>query len=213
MDHQNPYRDPNEEPPVPSPAVPRWKVPRAAVGVGAAAFLAMAGAGAAFAVGGSGPTATTPGSQSNPSAPTPAPGARGHSIRGLPGRSAMLGPRGAVVHGIYTTRTGSGYKTMEIQVGTVQPGNTDSSITVKSSDGYSQTYTIQPSTVVNSQAGGISTVKSGDDVRVQALQQGNGYTATDVTDTSEIGSSRQGFGLTPPEPPGSASPGPVAPGE
>lgn len=184
------------------------------MGVGLAAFLAMAGAGAAFALGGSGSSTTTklsPAASPYGSAATP--GAKGRSMKGLPGGPAMLRGGGALVHGIYTTRTSSGYQTMQIQTGTVNSGNSDTSITVNSPDGYSQTYSIQPSTVVDSQAGGISTVKSGDTVTVQALQQGKGYTATNIVDRTEVGASRRGFGLTAPAPPGGGTPtpGPATP--
>ncbi len=106
-----------------------------------------------------------------------------------------MGP--GVVHGIYTVRNGTGYKTVESQVGTVQSASS-TSLVVVSADNYSQTYTVQASTVVNSQSGGISTVHKGDTVRVEAVQGTSGYTATDIVDTSQIGSSRQGFGFAPP---------------
>lgn len=205
MDQQaNPYHA--EPDPAAAPVTPpsRWKVPRVAVTVGLAAFLGMAGAGVAFAVGGPGGTTSSSGgsssgssSGSGSSAPT-APGPGRWDFGAHRGFGPMGGGPGAVLHGIYTVKNGTGYKTEQIQLGTVEAGNSSTSITVKSQDGYPQTYAVTSSTVVNSQAGGISTVKSGDQVRVEAVQQGNGYTATDIVDMTQISSSRAGFGFAPP---------------
>jgi hypothetical protein len=178
------------------------------VTVGLAAFLAVAGAGVAFAVSGSGGSTSSGSAAASSTSSTTLP-SKGLGPRNGPfGRPGFLmGPgMGGAIHGIYTVRNGTGYKTIEMQIGMVQPGNTTTSLTVKSADGYSQTYVVQPSTVVNSQAGGISTVKSGDNVRIQAVQQGSGYTATDIVDTTQVGSSRQGFGFTGPNPPSNPTP-------
>ena len=145
-------------------------------------------------------------STSTPAVPAAPPAGRhGMGRFGPGGGPGLMG--GGMVHGVFTVRNGTGYRVVEVQTGVVQPGNTSASLTVKSDDGYSQSYTVQPSTVVNSQAGGISTVKSGDRVRVQAVQQGSGYTATDVIDMTQIGSSHQGFGFDPPGPPAGAGTG------
>lgn len=213
MDQEaNPYRDPATPGQPPSSPPTRWRVPRSAVTVGLAAFLGLAGAGVAFAVTGpSGRTASSAtGSLASGTSSTATPGGppAGRHGMGRFGPHAGFGPMGAgVVHGVFTVRNGSGYRVEEVQTGVVQPGNSSTSITVNSADGYSQTYTVQPSTEVNSQAGGISTVKSGDRVRVEALQQGSGYTATDIVDMTQIGSSRQGFGFGPPAPPASGPTG------
>ncbi|HET9076153.1 MAG TPA: hypothetical protein VFN68_04415 [Acidimicrobiales bacterium] len=206
MDHEpNPYRDPSDPAePATTPPGRGWKVPKVAVSVGLAAFLGMAGAGAAFALGGSGGTSTSSGSSGSSTTP----GSGGTAPAG-PGPKAMFrhggfgGPgMGGVLHGVFTTRNGTGFKTVEVQVGTVDTVTGTSSIKVTSADGYSQTYAIQSSTVVNSQANGISTVKHGDSVRVEAVEQGSGYTATDIVDNTRIGASRQGFGFAPPVKPG-----------
>lgn len=185
-------------------------MPRAAVTVGLAAFLGMAGAGVAFAVTGNGssPSTATPGSQSTTptsrpgsSMPGPGPGAGRAGGPGGAERFGLGGPGGPLVHGVFTVRNGSSYKTLEEQSGTVT-GVSSSSITVKSADGYSQTYAVQPSTVVDSQAGGISTVAQNDKVRVEGLQQSAGsFTATNIVDVTKVGSSRQGFGVAPPNAP------------
>jgi hypothetical protein len=115
---------------------------------------------------------------------------------------------GGVVHGQYTVQTGSGYKTVLVQVGSVV-NVSQSSIEVKSSDGYDHTYSVQSSTVVDAQENGISTVAKNDQVRIQAVQQSGQDVATNIVDTTKIGSSRAGFGfghIQPPE--GGALPAP-----
>ena len=206
MDHEaNPYSDPSE-PVNPSPAASpqRWRVPRAALTVGLASFLALAGAGAAFAVGGSGGSSSSSSSSGSSSSSNPSTNAPAVPGRGFHGGPHGFGPMGGmgpgVVHGTFTVRNGTGFKTMEMQVGTVQSVST-TSLVVLSADNVSETYTVQPSTVVNSQSAGISTVKKGDTVRVEAVQSSGGFTATDIMDTTQIQSSRQGFGFTPPAAP------------
>ena len=63
-----------------------------------------------------------------------------------------------MLHGQVTIHSGSGYKTLDVQTGTVTGKVCSTSITVKSSDGYIQTYTVTSSTLVNSQAAGIGCV-------------------------------------------------------
>ena len=101
---------------------------------------------------------------------------------------------GDVVHGQYTVKSGTAYKAVDVQLGTVSAVS-QTSITVVSSDGFSATYAVQPSTVVDSQAGGISSVAKNDQVRIEALVSGNSTTATSVSDITKIGASRKGFGL------------------
>lgn len=158
-----------------------------AVTVGLSAFLGLAGAGVAFAVGGG--SSSVGSSSSTPTTP-PAKGPHGWK-GGPPGR---MGMGGDVVHGQYTVKSGSGYKTMDVQLGTVSTVS-PTSITVTSSDGFSATYAVQPSTVVDSQAGGISSVGNTDLVRIEALVSGKSATATSIVDITKVGDSRKGFGL------------------
>lgn len=196
----------------------RRRIPRAAVTVGLTALLGFGGAGAAFALSGSPSahssaaslaTSTSSGSSSaagSSTAPTKPPaGPRGHFGPGLGG--PMGGPMmgGNVLHGVFTVKTPSGkYMTEETQVGTVESVSS-SSITVKSADGYSQTYDVKSSTIVDSQAGGIGAVASGDSVRISAETQSGTETATSIVDMTKIGASRQAFGLGAPPKPSSTS--------
>jgi hypothetical protein len=120
----------------------------------------------------------------------------------------MLG--GGVVHGTFTVHNGSGYKTVEVQNGTVQSVSA-SQITVASPDGYTHTYTVVPNTIVNAHAGGISSVSTKDEVSVTAIPGKTSDTATNIVDETQLKGSRQFFGFgpgempTPPAPPGSSS--------
>lgn len=180
----SPYED-HHTPPPPSR---RWRVPRAAVAAGLASFLGLAGAGAAFAFTGT-PSRASTSSATTPSTPPSPPHAKmvGPGLRGLPAL-------GGVVHGQYTVASGSGYKTILVQAGTVVTVS-GSSIEVKSADGYDHVYSVVASTVVDAQENGIATVAKGDTVRVQAVQQSGQDVATAIVDTTKVRSSRNGFGL------------------
>jgi hypothetical protein len=101
---------------------------------------------------------------------------------------------GGVVHGEFTVRSGSGYKTEEIQVGTVS-AVTSSSITVASADGYTHTYAVSSTTEVNSQAGGIASVTKNDNVSVTATPVKGTDTAASIVDTTKLQGSRSAFGF------------------
>jgi hypothetical protein len=102
-----------------------------------------------------------------------------------------------VVHGQFTVRTESGgYQTVEVQVGQVGSVST-TAITITSSDGYSHSYAVSPSTIVDSQRDGISSVAAKDQVRVLATQSGGQDTATSIADLTKLQSSRKGFGFAP----------------
>ena len=197
----HPYEPLGTPPTPPPPSRPRWRVPKVAVAVGVTAFLGLGGAGLAFAVGGTGSSGSSPSSSpasspsSTPSSPvTPKTGHPGFGPGGRFGRGFAAGLGGNVVHGEYTVKNGSSYQTVAVQVGQVT-GVSPTSITVKSSDGYTQTYVVQSSTIVDSQSGGISAVQDSDNVNIQSLVQGSKHTATDIVDTTKIGASRKGFGF------------------
>lgn len=103
---------------------------------------------------------------------------------------------GGVLHGEFTVRSGSGYKTEAVQTGSVTAVS-KSSLTVKSSDGYTHTYVVESSTVVDSQAGGISSVSKGDSISVTATVSGSTETAAQITDQTKLKSSGQHFGFDP----------------
>ena len=141
-------------------------------------------------------TTTTP-STTAPSATAPAspkPGQAGpRRGPGGPGFGAFGGPGGlaggATIHGEYTRHSGSGYQTIDTQLGTVDTVSS-SSIKVKSADGFEKTYNVTTNTVVNSGRDGIGSVKTGDTVQVEAVVNGNPPEASSIIDTTTLGAIR-----------------------
>lgn len=181
---------------IPGPFLPSTAAPgprfnrlqRIAMAGGLAVGLALGGAGIAFAASSSTPATTAP-----PNAPV----RPGHGHRGLPRGAKGLGAFGSVLHGQFTVRTqNGGYQTVLVQVGKAGPVSAGS-ITVTSTDGYSHTYAVSPSTAVDAQRDGISSVAGQDQVRVLAVHAGSKDTATAVTDLTKLQGSRAGFGLGP----------------
>jgi hypothetical protein len=185
---------------------------RAAVlaGVIGAGLLAGAGAGVAFAATGSpgrasAPqtfTATTPSpSPSAPSAKTP-PGMHrfpfrfGHSFG--PGGFAFGGPLSpggpfGAIHGQYVApKPGGGYQTVDFQNGKVTAVSS-TSITLRSADGYTHSYTVTGSTIVDAQRGGISSIKTGNEASVGATVSGSTATATSVRDLTLLQQNAKNF--------------------
>ena len=82
-----------------------------------------------------------------------------------------------------------GYRTVDQQVGDVTSVSSDS-ITVKSADGFSKTYSIDQNTVVNSGRDGIGNVKNGDKVSVNAVGTGGKAAARNIQDITTLGQIR-----------------------
>ena len=183
----------------------------AAIGIGA-----LGVAGTAYA------TNSTPAPTPSPSASVPpgyaAPGGAG--AQGMPGRpdgerpmggwgghgGAGLGMgRGMGIHGSFVVpKQGGGYQTVDGQVGTVT-GVSSTSITVRSADGFTQSYTVDATTMVNAQRDGIAAVKAGDEVGVVAIESGSGRTAVQIVDRTQLRAAHQR--LAPPQQPGGSAPG------
>jgi hypothetical protein len=157
--------------------------------------LAVAGVtGAALARSGGDEQAALAASTSSSSA-SPSAGTDGrierHGFRGGPG---MLGMGGAI-HGELVVPDGSdGYKTVVLQRGTASKVGSDT-ITVKSDDGYTQTYDVPADTGVGALREGLGSIKNGADVVVMAEKTGGSYTATHVMDLDSLGNGRGGFGF------------------
>ena len=183
---------------------PHRRFPRVALAGGLAGALALSGAGIAYAATSGGSSPATPAASNSPTttAPPTAPQGHGKVHRGGfafgPAGFGGLGLGGRVLYGQATLQQPDGtLKTVEFQVGTVSAVS-DKSITLTSGAGsntYTHTYTVDASTIVDSQAGGISTVAKGDQVRLTATQQNGSDTATDIVDATKIKSSRDGFGF------------------
>lgn len=133
--------------------------------------LGLIGTGAAFAAASS-PAAPSPA----PTAPSPtAPStAKAHQHRALLDR---------VEHGEVTLSTKQGDKVVDLQRGTVTAVSA-TSVTVRSTDGFTATYTVGSGTKVRKDkaASTIGNVADGDRVRVVATKTGNTDTATRIGD-------------------------------
>jgi hypothetical protein len=220
---QTPYGEgfpPGEDPDllaigVPEP--PRRRPRRAAPLAGVAALALVGGAGVAYAATHTAPAraAVTAAVSSSPTAspsPPPRPSAgwpAGH--RGRFGGFAFGGfgmGRGGLVHGQFTEpKSGGGYQTVDVQNGTVSAVSANS-VTVKSADGFTATYTVTSSTVVDAKAAGIGSVKKGDTIFVAATVSGRTATAANITDLTAVQAGRASFGF-PPKPPAPAAQAPA----
>ncbi|MEV5652552.1 hypothetical protein AB0L57_30245 [Nocardia sp. NPDC052254] len=157
-----------------------WSTKRSLAAVGIAVVIAAAGGGIVYA-------ATHSSGNGNGHGPGGGPGMSwggGHNSAG-PGGMNSAGPggmdsAGPSLHGQFVISDGNGGYTTELtQTGTVTAVS-DTSITAKSADDFSQTYTLADSTRK-------SAVKVGDTVRIQATQANGTATATTVTSGTESG--------------------------
>jgi len=142
---------------------------------GLALVLAGTGAGVATAQ-----TTTTP-SPAAPGTATPATPAHPAKATTHPGHHG--GQLGRAVHGEFTVHTKTGDKTLDTQRGVVTAVNAGS-VTVKSTDGFTATYTLTPSTKVHKgkQTATTTQITTNDRVRVLATKTGTTATATHIGD-------------------------------
>jgi hypothetical protein len=150
------------------------------------AVAAMAGgAGVAVAVSSSG-TPATAATAAAAQVPSPSP------IH--PGMGGMGGPV-PILHGqAVLSKPGGGYQTVAFQRGTVTAVSTGT-ITLKSTDGFTQSYTITDSTIVGAHRGGIRSVTTGDEASVIATVSGKTFTAARIIDWTLLKSSHMMFGF------------------
>jgi hypothetical protein len=151
------------------------------------------------------PAPAAPGSPANPgqAAPNGKPGGgfgRGHH-GGSFGKLFGFGGFGGFghfggLHGEFTIRRpdGNGFQTVAVQTGEVTAVS-PSSITVKSADGYSRTYSVDENTVVGSGRDGIGTVKTRDTVRVAGVVEGGQAKAAAVIDSTSLGRIGEHWGV------------------
>jgi hypothetical protein len=127
---------------------------------------------------------------SDSTSPSAAPSATGTSSAGAgagagAGRLAKLGQlkklEGRALHGEFTVSTKNGVKTFDAQNGQVTAVSA-TSMTVRSSDGFSLTWTLDASTRVrvHGAKGSLSDITKGATVRVLGLKSGSGATALGV---------------------------------
>jgi hypothetical protein len=187
---------------------------------GLAVILGAGAGGAAVA------SATSAGpASSTPAASAPAPGTnssrgtggfrRGFFPPGGLGGPMAAGPMGGfgmglggAIHGSFTVKGPSGtYETIDTQYGTAEAVSS-SSISVKSADGFSQSYSVDSSTIVDAEQSGILSVKVGDTVSIQGLVSGSMVKAQRVLDVTQVKANHPSWGPGHPSgPDGSGGPG------
>jgi hypothetical protein len=196
---------------------------RVAVMAGVVAVGVLAGAGVAVAATSS--SSPTPNPSASPSA-SPSPSAK-PPARALPPKGAWRihgapGPFGpgfagpgllggglfGAVHGtVVVPKSGGGYQTVAFQNGKVTAVSS-TSITLHSADGYSHTYPVTSSTIVNAQRDGIGSIKAGNQVVVTATVSGSTTTVIRIIDVTQL---QQGFHRFFGAPPGANSKPPAIP--
>jgi hypothetical protein len=179
------------------------KSPRRVVAIAAiAGVLLIGGIGVAVAQTGGSSTTTPPTTVPGQRGPGGPGGPGGRPFKGGgPGFGAQGGPRGAI-HGEFVAPDGSGgFRTIATQMGDVTSVSSDS-ISVKSADNFSRTYSVDQNTMVNSGRDGIGNVKNGDKVAVDAVVNGGKAAARTVRDMTTLGQIRQHWNPNAPAPHG-----------
>jgi Domain of unknown function (DUF5666) len=100
------------------------------------------------------------------------------------------------LHGEFTVKKpdGSGYQTVATQTGEVTAVS-PSSITVKSEDGFSRTYSVDENTVVGSGRDGIGSVKTGDTVHIAGIVDSGKAQAAAIMDATGLGKIGEHWGF------------------
>jgi hypothetical protein len=152
----------------------RWSPRRIAVATLVAVGIAGAGTGVVYAAGGSSDTNT----------PTASGQAGGPPGGGQAGGGAAGGPGGLTnaLHGEYVVSDANGtYTTQVMQNGEVTAISA-SSVTAKSDDGYTRTYTIDADTVTGNDSSDLSGIETGDEVTIVASVSGSTAAADSVSE-------------------------------
>lgn len=192
-----------------APRWQRWRPGRPVTVAGVAVVALASGAGIGYAATHSASKPPAPATVAAAAAPSPSaspapvrpsgPGRAWHGFSGgMPGGPFRFarGPLGAgMIHGEFTEpKSGGGYQTIDVQQGTVTAVDA-TSVTVKSADGYTVTYTVSSKTVVDAQAAGIGSVKKGDTIFITATVSGTTATAADIMDLTAVKAGRASFGF------------------
>jgi hypothetical protein len=165
----------------------RWRV----AGTLAAVAVTTTAGGVAWAT--SNANSPTPSPSASPSTPNSTDPAKPQGPGG-PGRHGEFGVGGALHGEFVVEKNGGGYETVATQNGQVAAVSKDS-ITVKSADGYSRTYTVAAETLVNSARDGIASIKTGNTVSVTAVVTNGTATATSVNDGTARDAAGQKWGF------------------
>lgn len=169
-------------PPDPARTCTRPRSWRRVIVTGVTVAAVLGGAGLTVAAGSSG----TPASAATVTAPRTAQPPPGH-----PGWGGAM----AILHGqAVVAKRGGGYQTIDYQRGTITAVSMGS-ISVKSTDGFTQTYAVTGSTIVGAQRGGIGSVSTGNEASVIATVSGKTATAVKIIDWTLLQHSHMQFGL------------------
>ncbi len=96
---------------------------------------------------------------------------------------------------VVTAKDGGGYETIATQKGEMTAVSA-SSITVKSVDGYTKTYTVNSDTKVN-RDGKIADITTGETIRIRATVSDGTATATMISDNTDRRQGGRGNGSKP----------------
>jgi hypothetical protein len=171
-----------------APAQPkRWSAGRTAAVVAVAAVVA---AGGGYGISKLVDTGTANAATQGPGGGFGAGGGGGFGGRGGAGG---IGGLMSALHGDFTVSDNGSYVTERLQTGEITAVSA-TSITAKSTDGYTQTYVIDSSTQVDNGDEQVSALKTGTTVTIIAKLSGSAGTATSISDQQMT---RGGFGGAP----------------
>lgn len=164
---------------------PKRSVKKLAIAIAVALGIAGAGAGVVYAASGS-----TSGTEQGP-------GGSGAMGGGPGGQSSQGGGPGGLMsealHGEYVVSDGNGSYTTEILQNGEVTAISDTSITAKSEDGYTKTYTIDSDTTSD-----LSSIETGDDVTITATVSGDTATVETVVEEGTATTGQGQMGQAPP---------------
>jgi hypothetical protein len=167
-------------------------------GVAVAALLG--GAGAALAATNSSATPATQSAVVTTPPPSASPGqfgAAGQRYRHSGGKFGLRGALLGVLHGQFVVaKAGGGDETIDVQNGQVTAVSS-TSITLKSLDGFTKSYVVASSTMVDAQRDGIGSVKVGNQASVMATVSGSTATAASIVDRTLVQQTWPGSGYRP----------------
>lgn len=166
----------------------KWSAKKLAVAVAIAVGIAGAGTAAVYAASGSTDSSTT----------QQGPGGTGGGPSGGMGGGPGGGLTSEALHGEYVVSDGSGGYTTELLQNGEVTAVSDTSITAKSEDGYTKTYTIDSDTVVGNGSTDLSSIETGDDVTIVATVSGDTATVDSLVEEGTTTGQGQ-MGQTPPD--------------
>jgi hypothetical protein len=142
--------------------------------------------------------------------PSPSPGQAGQA--GVAGQRYRhfgmrmgLGGLFGVLHGQFVVaKPSGGDQTVDVQNGQVTAVSS-TSITLKSSDGFTMSYVVASSTLVDAQRDGIGSIKVGNQASVLATVSGSTATAASIMDRTLMQQNWPGSGFRPGSSSGSAA--------